>query len=286
MDNRTAAAFAGAVVIGGANFVAVTMSNEELPPLFGATLRFALGSLLFFVIARAGRVPPVRGRRLVGAVLYGVLGFGAAYALLYYALVGLAVGITSAIVATVPLFTLALAVLLGQERLTMRGVVGGTVAIVGIAVLSSAKLGGDLGLVYVAAAVLGAIAIAASSVVAKANPGVHPVSMNTIGMVAGTILLAVSSLAWGERWALPREPRTLAAVAWLVVFGAVGLFQLFLYVIKRLTASATVYAVAAMPVVAVGLGALILGQPITTEVLVGGLLVMTAVYIGAVAGRA
>ena len=80
IDNRTAAAFVGAVAIGGANFVAVSISNKELPPL-SATLRFALAALLFLAIAGARHVPLVRGRLAAGAVLYGLLNFGAAYAL-------------------------------------------------------------------------------------------------------------------------------------------------------------------------------------------------------------
>jgi drug/metabolite transporter (DMT)-like permease len=283
-DSKTYAAFAGAVVIGGSNFIAVSLSNREMPPLFGATLRFALAALLFFLIARVWRVPLARGRAAWGAVVYGLLGFGAAYAFLYYALVGLAAGPTAVIVAAVPLFTLAIAVLLGQERLSLRGVVGGVLAVAGIAILSLGTLGGNFGRSYLIAAVLGAVAIAASSVVAKALRDVHPVNMNAIGMLAGTVLLAAGSFVAGERWTLPREPETVLAVGYLVVLGSVGLFQLFLYVIRRLTASATVYAVAAMPVVAVGLGAAMLGQPITAEVLVGGLMVIAAVYVGAVSG--
>jgi drug/metabolite transporter (DMT)-like permease len=221
----------------------------------------------------------------VGAAIYGLFGFGAAYALLYYALVGLTAGATAVIVAAVPLFTLAIAVLTGQERPSLRGVVGGVLAVAGIAILSRGTLGGDLGGQFVVAAIVGAVAIAASGVVAKALPHVHPLNMNTIGMIAGTLLLALSSLVAGERWTLPREPLTMVAVTWLVIFGSVGLFQLFLYVIKRLTASATSYAVAAMPVVAVALGATILDQPVTAEVLAGGALVAAAVYVGAVPAR-
>ena len=39
-----------------------------------------------------------------------------------------------------------------------------------------------------------------------------------------------------------------------------------------------------MPVVAVALGALLLDQPVTWEMLAGGMLVIAAVYIGAIAG--
>jgi drug/metabolite transporter (DMT)-like permease len=281
-DGRTYAAFGGAVLIGGANFVGVSLSNAELAPLFGATLRFAVAATCFLVIARAMRVPGPRGRPALGAVVYGLLGFGVAYALLYYALVGLAAGTTAVIMALVPLFTLIIAVIARQERLSVRGVVGGILAVTGIAILSMGTLGGDLSPSYLIAAILGAVAAAASSVVAKAFPEVHPLNMNAIGMVSGTVLLALGSLLLGEPWALPREPRTVAAVAWLALFGSVGLFQLFLYVIRRWSASAAVYALAAMPVVAVVLGALMLAEPITSEVLAGGVIVIAAVYVGAV----
>ena len=282
-DSKTYTAFFLAMVIGGANFIAVSLSNRELPPLFGATLRFALAALLFFVIAYARHIPLARGRDALGAAIYGILGIGIGYAFLYYALVGLHAGTVAVIVASVPLFTLAIAVLFGQERFSFNRIAGGILAIAGIAILSG--FGGDLVLSYFVAAILGAISIAASSVVAKAYPNVHPLNMNAIGTITGTVLLAVSSLIFGEQWMLPRENTALIAVGWLVIAGSVGLFQLWLFVIKRWTASATAYSATGMPVVAAILGIIILNQPITTEVLVGGVLVITAVYIGAIAGK-
>jgi drug/metabolite transporter (DMT)-like permease len=283
-DTTTYLAFANAVLIGGANFVAVSFSNMELPPLFGAALRFALAALLFFLIMRISGVSMARGRAAMGAAVYGLLGFGAAYACLYYALVGLAAGTVAVVMAAVPLFTLILAVLLGQERLSARGIIGGSLAIAGIAVLSLGALGGELSHSYLLAAVLGAVAAAASSVAAKAVPDVHPLNMNAIGMASGALLLVAGSLLFDERWALPRETQTWLALGWLVLLGSVGLFQLFLYVIRRWTASATVYALTGMPLVAVALGVLMLGQPVTPAVLVGGFLVIVAVYVGAVSG--
>jgi drug/metabolite transporter (DMT)-like permease len=53
-------------------------------------------------------------------------------------------------------------------------------------------------------------------------------------------------------------------------------------VMRRWTASATVYAIAGMPVVAILLGALMLEQPITLEVVAGCAIVIVAVYVGAI----
>lgn len=283
-DSQTYAAFAVAVIIGGANFIAVSFSNQELPPFFGAALRFGLATLLFFLLAWLMRVPLVRGRAALGAAVYGLLSFGAGYALIYYALVGLTAGTTAVIMAAVPLFTLLIAVLFRQERLTARGVIGSVLVIVGIAILSLGTLDGDISYVYLIAAILSAVAAAASSVVARGLRHVHPINMNAIGMAAGTLLLVLVSLLTGEPWALPGQTQTWLAVGWLVLLGSVSLFQLFLYLIRRLTASATVYALAGMPVIAVILGAIMLDQPITVEVVVGGALVLTAVYVGAISG--
>ncbi|MDQ7859934.1 MAG: EamA family transporter [Armatimonadota bacterium] len=283
-DARTYAAFAGTVLIGGSNFIAVSFSNRELPPLFGATVRFALATLLFLLIAQAWRVPLARGRAAAGPALYGALGVGTGYALLYYALISLTAGTTAVILATVPLFTLVMAVALRQERLSAPGIAGAVLAVVGIAILSRGALGGDAGWAYFAAAVGGAVAIAASSVVARSCRNVHPVNMNAIGMATGAMLLAVGSLILRERWALPRGLEAIAAVGYLTTLGSIGLFQIFLYVVNWWTTSATVYAIATMPVVTVVLGAAMLGEPITPEVLVGGAIVMAAVYVDAVHG--
>ncbi len=280
-DRSTLTAFLGAVVIGGTNFVAVKYSNDELDPMFGAALRFTLATLILFAIARVMQLPLPRGRTAKGAVIYGVLGFGIAYACLYIALVGLAPGVASVLVAATPLFTLIVAVLHGQERFSTRGLIGGVLAVAGIGILSSGSIGGDLPIGYLLVSLAGVIAVAESSVQIKNYPKAHPVTANAVGMAAGIVVLLIGSLATGERWALPQSGRTWLVLAWLVLAGSVGLFVLFLFVIGRWTASATVYALTLMPVVAVTLGALLGQEEVTLGLIIGGVLVVAAVYIGA-----
>lgn len=286
LDTTTFAAFAGAVVIGGSNYIAVKFSNEEIAPLAGAAFRFGAAALLLLVICALGRYPLPRGRALVGAAIYGVLGFGVSYALLYYAIVGLGAGPTSVIVGAAPLATLLLAVAHRQETLSARGLVGGFLAVLGIGILSVGSIEADLEPSYVIAAVFGVLAIAESSVVVKGFPKTHPMSTNAVGMSVGALLLILCTLLFGQSWALPTTTRTWVALGWLVVVGSVGLFWLFLYVIERWTASATVYAITLMPVCTIVLGALFADEPITLELLAGGALVLLAVYVGALGGGA
>jgi drug/metabolite transporter (DMT)-like permease len=268
-------------MVGGANFVAVKYSNKELEPTWGAALRFSLATLIFLAIAWLRRVPLPSGRAFVGAALYGLLGFGLAYYFLYYALVGLTAGTSSVMIAAAPLATLVLAVVHRQERFTKSGVFGGLLAIAGIGVLSSGSLGGDLSPLYLLSALLGVLCIAESAVVIKAFPRAHPIATNAVGMAAGAAFLVVTSLLLGDEWTLPTKAETWAAIAWLVAAGSVVLFLLYLYLIERWSASATNYVVTLMPIVAVSLGALLDDESITIEVVLGGLLVLSAVYVGA-----
>ena len=60
-DRLALAAFAGAVAIGGSNFVAIRFSNRELDPLWGAGLRFALAAVVFGLLF-AGAAPAAAAR--------------------------------------------------------------------------------------------------------------------------------------------------------------------------------------------------------------------------------
>lgn len=276
------AAFAGAVVIGGANFVAVKFSNEELDPLSGAALRFTAATILLLGICALWNYELPRGRAALGSAIYGLLGFGISYALLYYAILGLGAGPTSVFIAAVPLITLILAVIHRQEALTARGVLGGVLAVIGIGVLSYRSLEAELQPSYVIAALLGATAIAESGVVIKGFPRAHPMSTNALGMGVGCLFLIIATFVFDQSWALPSQGRTWAALLWLVVVGSIGLFWLFLYVISRWTASATSYITTLFPVVAITLGALFADEEITIELLLGTALVLLAVYVGAI----
>lgn len=280
VERLTLLAFIGAVLIGGGNFLAVKFSNEDLEPLFGAALRFGSASIVLFALAVALRLPLPTGRALWGAVIYGLLGFGLAYALLYIALVGLSAGTASVIMAAVPLVTLTLAVVHRQERFTPTGIAGGFLALVGIGVISAGAIGGDIQIGYLLASICAVFAVAESAVVIKAFPRGHPITTNAIGMTVGTILLVISSLVSSEKWAVPASGRTWLVLLWLVVAGSVGLFVLFLYVIARWTASASAYALTLMPVVAVALGTLFADEDLTIQLVVGGALVIAAVYVG------
>lgn len=127
--------FALVVLVGGSNFVGVRFSNRELPPFFGAGIRFVGASLLLLVLARAMRLSLRRGRALLGVLAFGTLNFGGAYALGYWGLQTAPAALAATLAALAPLLTFLGAVALGDERFRWGGVAGGLIAIIGVAII-------------------------------------------------------------------------------------------------------------------------------------------------------
>lgn len=274
-------AFLGVVTIAGLNFVAVHESNRELAPFWGAALRFGIAALLFAGYAAFRRIPFPRDRALLGVVLYGVLGFFAGYALAYYALVDLSPGLASIVMATVPLLTVLLASLQGQERLTLRPLVGALVALVGIGVIFAEGLRAAAPLLALLAMLAAAVSAAQTSIVVKRFPRPHPAIANAVGMGVGAALLAGLSLAAREPWVLPRTSGPWIALVYLILVGSVAMFFLFLLVLDTWTATAASYMFVLSPIVAIAAGAIVSGAPVTLLTLAGAAIVGVGVWVGA-----
>lgn len=277
----TLSLFTVAVIIGGANFIAVRFSNRELDPFWGAGLRFALAAILFIVIAAALKLSIPRGRVFWMTVLYGLLSFAISYALMYWALVRVNAGLAAVVLAMVPLVTVLLAAAHGMEKLTTRSLVGSILAIGGILWMTLGPQDIVLPFSALIAMLLAVISVSESVIVSKKVSRNHPAMTNAVGMTAGALVLLGISAVAGDSWVLPKEPEAFWAVAYLVTIGSVGLFVLILLVVRQWTASATSYAFVLFPVVTMLLGAWIADEALTAQGLIGAVLVMSGVWFGA-----
>ena len=283
VNGATLLAFIGIVVLGGVNGTSIKIMNHELGPFWGATLRFGFASLILFGAVLVRRVPLPRGRQLTGSVLYGLLSFGVTFALVSWALVYAPAGVAQIILALVPLLTLLLAVAQGLERFRMQSLVGSLVAITGVALVFADRLVGSVELLPMLALLAAAFSIAEANVVVKRFPRADPTANNAVAMGAGAVFLFALAVVFGDRLALPQLAGTWLALGYLVVIGSVVVFTLYLYVIARWTASATSYSLLLMPLVAVVVASIALGEEITAVDVAGGVLVLTGVYLGAFA---
>lgn len=279
-EGTALAAFIVVTVLAGGNAVGVRVSNRELDPLWGAGLRFLLAAALLGAVMTVMRLALPRGRALVGVLIYGSLIFGGAFSFAYYALVRIHAGLAQTLLALVALATLLLAVAQRQERLRHAAVLGTLLSTAGIGVISG--VGGDSVPFLSLLALLGAVlCFAEATVFVRHFPSVHPVTANAVGMAVGAAILIVLSLLLGESIVLPERGATSLALAYMVVLGSGPVFVLYLVVVRLWSASRAAYTFVLVPVITVLLSAWIDDEPIRANLVLGGLLVLAGVYVGA-----
>jgi drug/metabolite transporter (DMT)-like permease len=276
-----AAIFVAIALIGGGNPVGVAIVVDELDPIWAAAIRFLAAAAIFVLGMALFRVPIPHGRALAGSLLYGVLGFFAAFTCLFWGFQETPPATGQIIIALVPLLTLGLAVIHGLERFSMRGLIGGLVALGGLAYLVSDRLEADVPLLSLLAVLAGGAFLAESGVILKLTPRAHPVASNAVGMLGGSLLLLALSAVVGDSWTAPAQADTWAALIFLVLGGSVAVFGLFAFLLGRWTASAVSYILLLQPLPTLVYSALLRNEPVTPALFIGGGIMLLGVYIGA-----
>ena len=280
-DRRTLLAFAGVVVFGGLNAIAVRETVLELDPLWGAAIRFLAAGLIFAGVTVArGRRRPSR-RMFIGAMAYGLVGFAGAFGLIYPALRDVQAGTASVVIALSPLATYGLAVAQRQERFRLDALIGGAIALIGIAIVFVDQLGVAVPLFPLALVGLGMVCLSEAGIIVKWIPRGNPYSINAIAMLtAGVALLLVSLLA-GEHQRIPTRTETWLAIGYITMFGSVVMFGLYLFGLQRWTASSMSYSTLLLPFVSVAVATLLTGERFSLAFAIGGVVMLAGVYLGA-----
>ncbi len=274
-------AFGLFILVGGGASVAIRITYVDLDPFWAATSRFALAALAFWGLAIYKKIPLPKGRALLGAVIFGTLTVGLAFSLIGWALVVTPASLYQILMAMVPLLTLFLSAFQGVEGITRRGLMGSSLAIVGIAVTVGGTSAANVSLPRIAAIILAAVFIAEGGVLIKKFPPNPPIMTNAIGMTIGFIILGVVSLVSGEEWTLPTQANTWVAYIYLVVFVTILAFLLYMFVLGKWTASGTSYGFVLVPLVTIVVASTVAGEVITVNFLIGAVLVLAGVFVGA-----
>jgi len=267
--------------LAGGNAVAIRFSNRELAPLWGAGLRFALAAILILAVMATLKLALPRGHALLGALLFGCFQFAGAFGLYYYALVHVHAGLGQTLLALVPLATLLLAVAQRQERLRGAAVIGTLLGLAGVGLISRDPLRESIPLLSLLAVLGSVLCFAEALVLVRRFPPLHPVALNAVGMVAGAVVLVGASAAVGEPLVFPQRVATWVALGYVAAIGSVLVFLLYVYVVQHWTASRASYVMVLIPFVTVVLSAWLDQEPVTLGLVVGGLLVLVGVYVGA-----
>jgi drug/metabolite transporter (DMT)-like permease len=274
-------------VVWGSTFVAIRVGVESIPPLAMASLRYLVaGAVLFPIASRPGGVrrraagrPGLAqwlGTALVGTMLLA-FGNGAAC----YAEQSLPAGFTALLIATVPIWMVVADRVINGRAIAPAGWLALGIGVAGVAILARPQ--GHESVLPVLVVLGGSLSWGTGSVLASRLPlPARPLLGSAMEMLSGGVVLAGLAAVTGELGRL--DPGHISGRSWLALLYLIGpgsLLAMSCYVIalRRLpTATVSTYAYV-NPVVAIALGALLLGERLTLTALLGGAVVLVSVAL-------
>ncbi|MDN3278129.1 DMT family transporter [Frankia sp. RB7] len=252
-------------------------------PVLLAILRWGIGFLCLLPCALLLRVRWPQRADWPAVIVLGICFFG-----LFFILYNIAVSYTTAAraslaLATLPLHTMVVGAILGVERLTARKIIGVGIAVLGVAAalavgLAQSPPGSWRGELIMTGAVF---CMAFYNVLSR--PLIQRSSalgFLTVGMGAGAAVLVIVGLVKGSFAALDH----FTTAQWIagIYLGAGGgalAFILWVMALARATPTRVANTMTVNPIAATLLAALLIGEPITPNLLIGLVAVFAGIWI-------
>ena len=267
-------AAAGAVILLWAlNFVVAKIGLAQFPPLFLVTMRLGFTALLLLPLLRRHRKPwPL----ILG--LSVTLG-GAHFGLMFTGLSEIDAAVTAIAVQLGVPFSVLLAALLERDRLNGPQIIGMAIAFTGVWILAGEPRTAT-SLPHLVMVVTASFAWALGNVLIRRIGSINPFLLNawvSILAVPQLALLTVT-LEGGQLQAMQAADwRGWGALAYMVLGASIGAYGLWYYLLGRHLLSRIVPLTLLAPVLGVCFSILILDEPLTGRLVLGG-----AVTIGGV----
>lgn len=280
------AAFAGIYVIWGTTYLAIAFAVRSMPPFISGVARFALAGGLMYAWLRLRNPRPFAGVNIGMMALTGMLLSGMGNGFVIWAQQGIPSGIAALIVAAVPMLVLIFDWAFFSKRApTKQALLGIAVAIAGVAtiVMHTRVLSGNAHPLYLASMVVATTGWSIGTLMQKRWATTATVLSFTCGqMLFGAAFQLLMSIVTGE-WArfdpAAITPSSMVAVLYLVVFGSIVGLNCYLWLLTRVPAPKVATYALVNPVVALILGAVVLGERVTPLALAAAALVLVGVAL-------
>jgi drug/metabolite transporter (DMT)-like permease len=280
------AALVAVYIVWGSTYLAIRVTVETIPPLLSAAVRFLVaGAILYALTIRRGDAAGDRPRVIHwrSAAVIGALMLFGGNGLVSVAEQRVPSGLASLVIASVPLWMVAIRVSLLGERVRWLETAGLVLGFGGIVLLADpfGQSGADL--VGVGTLLVASLAWASGSLFARRAPlPARPLVGTAMQMLAGGAVLTVAATAAGE-WAdldvTAISLESLLGLGFLIVFGSLVGFASYVWLLRSArTTLVSTYAYV-NPIVAVFLGWAILGEAVTSRTLLAGAVIVTAVAL-------
>ena len=271
----------------GSTFIAGRIVSAQMSASVAALGRFviATATLLILVAILEHGLPRLTWRKWMQFTLLGAIGV-AAYALLFmYALQSVTASRGALIMALIPAATLLGGAMFLGEPLTRPRVLGIALALLGVAV----DLGdgnplrmftGPIGIGEIA--MFGCVlAWTAYTLLGKRvlGEGMSPLAATTCSALTGTVILAIACAVLGE-FALPKADwKGWLSLAFMGVLGTAIAYFWFFDGVKVIGPARAAVFINLVPIVAITLGVVLLGEPLKWSMVIGAAMVVSGVWV-------
>ena len=273
--------FGAMSVIWGLPYLLISVAVESIAPEAVVAGRTGIAALLLFPIAlRQGALGPAL-RHWKPILAFALIEMAGPFLLLGHAEQTLPSGLTGLLVATVPLFGAITSFLLGDRTaLSRRRLLGLALGMVGVAlVVGAGTADGTVRLINVAQVLLVAVCYSIAPFIAdrrlQAVPGIGIATL-ALGMVA----LGYLPIALVVQDGTPTARSASALLALAVICTAIA-FVTFFALIREVGPSRATVITFVNPVVALGLGLVVLGETLSPAQLVGLPVVLAGCWLAA-----
>ena len=266
-------------VLWGGAFFFVGVIVKAVPPFTVVLVRSGLAALvlLAYIALRGGRIPA--SPRLWGAFLVlGVLNYLLPYSLIVWGQQHIASGLAAILVSTTPLFSVMLThFLTHEERITPGRVTGVLLGVCGVVVLIGPEALRGLGQHGLGQlATLGAaLSYACGGIYGRRFKALSPL-VTAAGQLAGTMVLILPlALVWEQPWSLPSSLSVWGAMLGLALLSTAVASLIFFHILAVAGVTNVMLVNFLVPVSALLLGMLALGERPDGTVFAGMALIFT-----------
>jgi drug/metabolite transporter (DMT)-like permease len=271
-------------VVWGSTYLAIKLAVRTLPPLLAGGTRFlAASGILAAVLALTGPSLRISSKELAGTAIVGTMLLGIGVGLVHVVEQHIDSSVAAMIAGSVPLQVILWRTLAG-ERVNRGTVAAAIVGLGGLAlIVVPGGLDGGAAAVSLVVMLFATMSWSGGSFISQRlslpdDPFVATVYEMLAGGIFATALATVLG-QWGELTRESLQPGPVAAWAYLAVFGSVIAFTAYAWLLRVAPISQVVTHQYVNPLVAVALGALVLGERPTAFTAAGAALIVGAVVV-------
>jgi len=270
-------------VLWGGSFFFNGVVLRELPPLTVVLLRVTIAAIILLPLLWVYRIGFPKGVSgwtpfFAIALLNNILPF----CLIVVGQTYIPSGLASILNATTPLFTVLVMAAAGDEKLHMRRVAGVIAGLIGVIILHGQELGFQSGEgIGILLCLAAAFSYGLSALYARRKlSDSPPLATATFQMLASSLMMTVIAAIFERPWQLSMPGVT----TWLAVIGLAALstalaYIVFFQILRRSGSTNVMLVTLLIPVTAILLGYLVLGESVSLREMIGALVIGSALLL-------